>query len=853
MLATEQLFACDYFEVHATEKGAEYRIAATPPGTAQSLALFSLVKALIPNAPLSRRVSASQFRMALGKLRAAIITLSNYNTNISVELGTDLEADNAKRYANHHAAELFSVLGFQPPNTSTPVEIPGLFELVSYIEKHHNDLIESHRAAIAQGNVEFEGLGELFTPGRIVAGPTSLGMGVVAAFKVVSSWFEEKRTLFGMEQCFRMRLEVLVPFGKYYSLIQFEEVYSGWTGAKVKTLEDLGVAIPVPEGSELEATLSARGLKCAQILATPPEGDPNSPPFLQYTASSFIIHGNSKRSALVPSVKSGRIVIDSERGLMLGHFPAQGSDEVTLAIMNAGNRYKRILSDQGGSKAASGNAQPPVSDSMLLYNQPPASMYAVIWPAVVGFSFAVKAWGHVLVDALSPIQFNDDAFNQLVVAPERKKLIKALVRFGGKTTTAKFDDIVAGKSGGSVFLLHGAPGTGKTLTAEAISELLHKPLYYVTMGELGTNPEEMEKRLGTVLELCSGWDALTIIDEADVFLEKRQSASSAGGSDVVRNAMVCVMLRLLEYHEGILFLTTNRVLEFDPAFESRVTVALRYDSLDASARQQVWRNLIGKLKGIEVSAEIDYEKLSEPVLNGRQIKNAVRLALALAEDDQSMLTHDLIEQTLAITSIGRDEMQKEKAASVYLLLASYFQRFPSNYKPVKENNGIPQEHVGLAFQAHMISLIVFSVSLVGIVNTPRIPFTAEGAYLLTTLLAGLSLLYLHVYPAIFDNLSPAYLVKFTRAGKASLIAAAAAVLGSVAVGLPVELYTCNLRLEQQDMFNANGKHLSGWDVGFAEVGLMHLFFVGCGIAYLAMLVFVLKGTMKLEEAHAKQE
>lgn len=37
-------------------------------------------------------------------------------------------------------------------------------------------------------------------------------------------------------------------------------------------------------------------------------------------------------------------------------------------------------------------------------------------------------------------------------------------------------DFVAGKGGGLVVALHGRPGTGKTLTAEAIAELLHVPL-----------------------------------------------------------------------------------------------------------------------------------------------------------------------------------------------------------------------------------------------------------------------------------------------------------------------------------------------------------------------------------------
>ena len=46
---------------------------------------------------------------------------------------------------------------------------------------------------------------------------------------------------------------------------------------------------------------------------------------------------------------------------------------------------------------------------------------------------------------------------------------------------------LVGKRGASVVLLHGPPGVGKTLTAEAMAENFHKPLYPVSMGELGEN------------------------------------------------------------------------------------------------------------------------------------------------------------------------------------------------------------------------------------------------------------------------------------------------------------------------------------------------------------------------------
>ena len=81
-------------------------------------------------------------------------------------------------------------------------------------------------------------------------------------------------------------------------------------------------------------------------------------------------------------------------------------------------------------------------------------------------------------------------------------------------------------------LLHGQPGTGKTLTAESVCESLHRPLYIVTGGELGVKPQEVEKTLEEVLELSKLWKAVILIDEADVFLEARKA------SDIMRNNFV---------------------------------------------------------------------------------------------------------------------------------------------------------------------------------------------------------------------------------------------------------------------------------------------------------------------------
>lgn len=187
-------------------------------------------------------------------------------------------------------------------------------------------------------------------------------------------------------------------------------------------------------------------------------------------------------------------------------------------------------------------------------------------------------------------------------------------------------------------LLHGPPGTGKTFTAESVAELAEKPLYTVTCGDIGTRPEDVEKYLESVLYLGKVWDCVVLLDEADAFLEQRTM------DDLTRNALVSVFVRVLEYYEGILNLTANRVGKFDEAFKSRIQLALRYDNLGRSQRTEVWRNFFDRLKMLG-ERNINYnhieccvEEFSEYEMNGRQIRNAITTARQLAQFKEERMT-----------------------------------------------------------------------------------------------------------------------------------------------------------------------------------------------------------------------
>lgn len=80
-------------------------------------------------------------------------------------------------------------------------------------------------------------------------------------------------------------------------------------------------------------------------------------------------------------------------------------------------------------------------------------------------------------------------------------------------------------------MLYGPPGVGKTLTAETVAEYTQKPLYPLNIGELSASTDVVA-HLQKAFDTASRWDAVLLLDEADVLLEKRSY------ENLVRNGIV---------------------------------------------------------------------------------------------------------------------------------------------------------------------------------------------------------------------------------------------------------------------------------------------------------------------------
>jgi len=276
-------------------------------------------------------------------------------------------------------------------------------------------------------------------------------------------------------------------------------------------------------------------------------------------------------------------------------------------------------------------------------------------PRVLGFALDSKTWAQFQVTRLEPdIGISDERQlyfeEQLQLDKTYKELLLAFVTnhvssrkrqlpsdADTKDNAPDSLDVVEGKGKGLAILLHGPPGVGKTLTAETIAMATGRPLVVVSVAEIGTKASEAEARLGRILANATRWRAVLLVDEADVFLEER-----ARNDDANRNALVSVLLRCLEYYEGIIILTTNRVRSIDIAVQSRMHLAIQYMNLNPQQKLAIYKNLLAKVPDSRISGtrnslyrDIENNFCKRNLMNGRQIRNIVTTALALAKSDST--------------------------------------------------------------------------------------------------------------------------------------------------------------------------------------------------------------------------
>lgn len=104
-------------------------------------------------------------------------------------------------------------------------------------------------------------------------------------------------------------------------------------------------------------------------------------------------------------------------------------------------------------------------------------------------------------------------------------------------------------------LFTGVPGTGKTMTAEAIARELQLDLYKIDLSQIVSKYiGETQKNLDRIFTAAT-CNAILLFDEADALFGKRSEVKDA--RDSYANIEIRYHLQKMEEYEGIAILTTN--------------------------------------------------------------------------------------------------------------------------------------------------------------------------------------------------------------------------------------------------------------------------------------------------------
>lgn len=195
--------------------------------------------------------------------------------------------------------------------------------------------------------------------------------------------------------------------------------------------------------------------------------------------------------------------------------------------------------------------------------------------------FDLKTQDYILVnvDDLEDYVYNKNMRKNLVLPEAHARLLDVMT----DSDIIIGDDLIDGKKAPRILIFRGDPGLGKTLTAEAYSEITETPIYAIHAGNFGTNPENIERSLQETFARAARWGCYILIDECDVFVTKRSAMSP-----ITQNAITAVFLRALEYYDGLIFMTTNRGTDIDDAILSRAAGVVSYDRPTDEERKKIW-------------------------------------------------------------------------------------------------------------------------------------------------------------------------------------------------------------------------------------------------------------------------
>uniref|UniRef100_A0A8C1NPI4 Nuclear VCP like n=1 Tax=Cyprinus carpio TaxID=7962 RepID=A0A8C1NPI4_CYPCA len=256
------------------------------------------------------------------------------------------------------------------------------------------------------------------------------------------------------------------------------------------------------------------------------------------------------------------------------------------------------------------------------------------------------------------------------------------------------------------FLLHGPPGCGKTLLAQAVAGEVGLPMLKVSAPELvsGVSGESEQKLRELFEQAISSAPCILFIDEIDAITPKREIASKDMERRIVAQLLTCMddLNSLSEPAQVLVIGATNRPDSLDPAlrragrFDREICLGIP----DEAARLKILKTLCRK---ITLTEDFDYRQLARltPGYVGADLMALCREA-AMTSVNRILLQPSSEDVTAPVPVVGccqkadleqllsllkRNETLSEEQLSGLCVLMSDFKTSLSRVQPSAKREG----------------------------------------------------------------------------------------------------------------------------------------------------------------------
>ena len=188
-------------------------------------------------------------------------------------------------------------------------------------------------------------------------------------------------------------------------------------------------------------------------------------------------------------------------------------------------------------------------------------------------------------------------------------------------------------------MFHGAPGTGKTLTASLLGKYTKRDVYRIDLSTvISKYIGETEKNLSSLFDKATDKEWILFFDEADAVFGKRTNVRDA--HDKYANQEVSYLLQRIENHPGLVILASNFKTNIDTAFTRRFQSIIEFEVPSYGERLKLWQNNLPK--GIRIAEDVNLNEISKKYdITGANIVNIIQYAcLRTLEDENESINLD---------------------------------------------------------------------------------------------------------------------------------------------------------------------------------------------------------------------